>query len=93
MLAYSYTYKYTHCCLLIKPIKIFCFTPRDPFLCGEQGTEQRNHLYSLSNLRNPTLRGIQWTYLRTKENIKNCDLSCLHFLGRCENTFRAGNEV
>lgn len=89
----QYTYKYSHCCLLMKPIKIFCLTPRDPFLCGGQGTEQRSHLCSLSSLRNPILRGIQWIYLRTKENIRNCDLLHLRFLRKCENTFKTGSKV
>lgn len=37
--------------------KDFCVIPRDFSLCGEEATEQRNHLCSLSNLRDTVSRG------------------------------------
>lgn len=82
-----------HTLLLLNMLnKYFYFVTRDPFLCVGEVAEQRNQL-SLSNLRDPISKEIKWIHLRTKKNIRNFDLSFLHFLRRCENTSGTETEV
>lgn len=87
-------YRQVHTLLPLNKVnKDFCFIPRDPSLCGREATEQRNHLCSLSNLRDPISRGTKWIHLKTKGHFRNFYPLFLHFLRRCENTYRTETEV